>query len=415
MTISITPTAITKETRIQHLELLLNLATTYCNQNQVLIRNGSSKWIKEKAKNAVDSLQEIIARIYKDMEPDSLEAYCRQPPDMTGVPVGDTTDPAHMEKKLELSRYWSELTRQVQPAFAQIDIVRLAPENNIIHDITWLQEGVVGDYVEFALGRKQVTEFAEFLPGCIADVQIRLLPFYNSLTGYEEKTNLIRKAISHSRDNDFLSSNILLITVTESIVWDLCKHVYKHQHPDATAADCYNFFHTQFHSLQKLILQGGWKDDFPIKINEAVVTYFDVYEPAINRHRAKVNAHKKAYWSLMDLLYEEEKILRPSNGDITEEQRLTMLDHLNRREEIQKAWIGPGEDTVCINLSTMLNFLARKYKDDRNALIHGDFGKLNQKWVNYINFAALTEVSEVYIKYLKVYPLVSEPARAVES
>lgn len=73
-------------------------------------------------------------------------------------------------------------------------------------------------------------------------------------------------------------------------------------------------------------------------------------------------------------------------------------------EQMSKDWIGPGEAEQKINLSIMLNFLARKYKDDRNTLIHGNFEALNHEWKNYINYAALLEVTKVYREYLALYP-----------
>ena len=51
----------------------------------------------------------------------------------------------------------------------------------------------------------------------------------------------------------------------------------------------------------------------------------------------------------------------------------------------------------------MLNFLIRKYKDDRNLIIHGNFEAFNHKWKNYINYAALLKVFNAFKNYQALY------------
>lgn len=395
---------ITKAERITHLKTLRALANKYLDQYKELKNSGPKTWVSMKSESAIKSLQEIIARINKDLHTKNVEAYCRPRPEVS-IPVCKWDDTAFAPQKKEHNRFWGEIWRQAQPGFLQIDILRLSPEQNIKYDITWLTDGVVGDYMEIALGIKDVTILSKHLPSSISDVKIVALPFYETLPGFAHRVNLINKAITHSKEKDYLTSNILLITVTESIVRELCYHVYRKQNPDKDELDAHNHVYNTFTSLEKLITSGNWKDDFPKKITSAVTTYFDVNEPTINLLRSKVNAHNKAYRKIVDTMNEQAEILDPEKEAISEEQRLLLLKQIAEMEKFSKDWIGPDNVDIKINLSTMLNFLARKYKDDRNTLIHGRFETLNHEWKNYINYAALLEVTKVYKDYLQIYPI----------
>lgn len=396
--------AITKAERIASLKTLGALANKYLSQYKELKDSSKKTWISLKSESAIKSLQDIIARINIDLHPKNIEAYCQPRPEIS-IPIGKWDDPAYADQRILYNKYWGEILRQVQPLFLQIDILRLSPEQNIEHDITWLNDGVVGDYMEIALGIKDVTTLAVHLPGSISDVKLMAIPFYETLPNFTHKTSLIRQAIDHSREKNYLTSNILLITVTESIVRELCYHVYQKQNPDKDASSVHNHVYNAFISMESLITKGGWKDDFPKEITSAVVTYFDVNEPTINLLRNKVNAHGKVYRKIVDNITQQREILDPAKERITEEQRLLMLDQVTEMEKLSNDWIGPDNVDIKINLSTMLNFLARKYKDDRNTLIHGNFEALNHEWKNYINYAALLEVTKVYQDYLQLYPI----------
>ena len=70
---------------------------------------------------------------------------------------------------------------------------------------------------------------------------------------------------------------------------------------------------------------------------------------------------------------------------------------------MQNDFIDGKSHTTKINLRIRLHFLIRRYKEDRNNMIHGKFEGFNHKWKNYIYLSAIEQIYDVIKEYENMY------------
>lgn len=394
---------ITNKQRIDSLKSLSKLANHYLSYYKTLKNQKTEKWIDNKAENSIQQLKEIITQINKDLHPKKVELYCKPMPTFEKLSVADILSDGKSDERNIINEYLGELLEQTNWNFAVFDIIRFAPEQNIIHDITWLTDGTLKNYIEIGLGEKTVEFFECYLSSNIQEVEENLIPYFKKENGFSEKIKIIEHAIKHSKNENFLISNILLITVTESIVRELCKFIYQEQNINYSPEKVDEYVNRKFTSLDKLISNGNWKNDYPIGLVEAISTYRDVSEENINNWRVKYQKHKKANRKIKQLTYNFSEVLKTVDTTNEELLRNKFLDNLKSLEDLMPDLLSDDEKEIKINLATMLNFLIRKYKDDRNLIIHGNFETFNHKWKNYISYAAILKVFDTYKNYHDLY------------
>jgi hypothetical protein len=395
-------TSLTKKERIDTLKSLAKLANYYLGLYKEVKNEKTKDWIDKKAENAIVHLREIIRRINIDLHRAKIDAYCKPMPVIGPVPIK-----IFLENKDdqfdELKEYYSEVLTQTNPHFTLFDIARLAPEQNIIHDITWLSDGTINDYIHIALQNKPVEFFEKYLTSKIKRTAEELLPYLSKHPNLYDHGTIVGEALEQSKKGNYLASNILLITATESFVREICKFIYQKNNPNVSCQEVNEFIYERFNSLDTLISKGNWPNDFPMCLAEAITVYKDVNEKGLNFWREKLLRHRKAIQMLMLLTKEIEGLIKDPNLLIKEMLHDKMRKKLILSNKLVADVLSAEDFEIKINLSTMLNFLIRKYKDDRNLLIHGNFQALNRKWKNYINYSALLKVYEVAAKYEKLY------------
>ena len=72
-------------------------------------------------------------------------------------------------------------------------------------------------------------------------------------------------------------------------------------------------------------------------------------------------------------------------------------------KKMQNDFIDGKTHTTKINLRIRLHFLIRRYKEDRNNMIHGKFEGFNSKWKNYIYLSAIEQIYDVIKEYENIY------------
>ncbi|WP_343658834.1 hypothetical protein [Chryseobacterium sp.] len=372
------------EERIKELKELKKIANETLDKYKNLRFDNNKKWIEKKSEISIEQLKEIIQKINHDRHPDQVELYCNLKSKFEDGKISTQ----------ELSQFFNVTMMQVQTESIIFDIARLSPESNLLLDISWLTDGYVKDYIDIYLKRKDITILEKFLSSKIIEISDRILPVMKYDKEFQEIVSVLEVAVESSNNNSFVASSILLITACESLVRLFSRRIYQNQNPSLNDDEINEYIYNKFTSLESLITKGKWLNDFPIKFSEALVHYKDVNDNSLNqlrkKHKMHVSAHKRI----------EKRLSKFSKQTITESELYDLVEHLkNDSNELMT----DEDKEIKINLSVMLNFLVRKYKDDRNQIIHGNFKEYNLKWKNYINLAAIVKIFDVFTEYEKFY------------
>ncbi|PWN58416.1 hypothetical protein [Chryseobacterium viscerum] len=370
--------------RINELKELKKIANNYLEKYKDLRFDKNKRWIGKKSEISIEQLKEIIQKINHDRHPDQVELYCN---------LKSKFEDGNISTQ-ELSEFFNVTLMQIQTGSIIFDIARLSPESNLLLDIAWLTDGYVKDYIDIYLKRKDISILEKFLPSKITEITDRILPVLKCDKEFREIISVIEVAVESSNNNSFITSNILFITACESLVRLLSRRIYQNQNPSLNDDEINEYIYNKFTSLESLITKGKWLSDFPIKFSEALVHYKDVNDNSLNQLRKKHKTHVSAQKRI------EKRLSKFNKDTITESEISDLVENLkNDSSELMT----DEDKEIKINLSVMLNFLVRKYKDDRNQIIHGNFKDYNLKWKNYINVAAIVKIFDVFTEYEKFY------------
>ncbi|WP_131450855.1 hypothetical protein [Chryseobacterium sp. FH1] len=374
----------TQQERITQLKDLKKLANATLEKYKNLRFDKNKSWIEKKSEISIEELKHIILDINYDLQTEQVEIFCG---------LQSKFQDGKISSK-ELSEFFNVTMMQIKVGTMIFDIARLSPESNLLLDISWLTDGNVSDYLDIYLNIKDISILDKFLPSKISEVKDRIIPIMQCNKEFEEILSVLKVAIESSENNSFITSNILLITACESLVRLLSSRIYQYQNPDLNDRDIHEYIYNKYTSLESLITKGNWTVDFPIKFSEALVKYKDVNDDSLNYLRTKHKMHMSAQRRI------KKRLSKFSPGAITESEIHNLVENLkNDTNDLMK-----DDDTeIKINLPVMLNFLVRKYKDDRNQIIHGNFKDFNLKWKNYVNFAAIVKIIDVFEEYEKFY------------
>ncbi|MDR6487209.1 hypothetical protein J2799_001694 [Chryseobacterium vietnamense] len=374
----------TKNERIKELKELRKLANDNLNQYKVLGFDKNKSWISNKTKISIQELKEIIKKINYDLHPDQVEHYCTL----------HSKNNSNLATADDLVELFNVVMSQARFDTMIFDIARLSPSSNILMDISWLPDGNVGDYFSIYLQKKDISILEKYLPRKIVELEDRIIPQLRLSDEFEDIVVILETAIDSSNKENFIASSLLLITASESLVRVMAQRIYKIQNPNISSQDVQHHIYSKYHSLESLIIKGNWLSDYPIKFSEALVFYKDVNADSLNLLREKYSKHIVAKNNI-------ERKLKKLDENTTDQNIL--LKYLTELKTLSGNLMTENDKEIKINLAVMLDFLVRKYKDDRNQIIHGNFKNYNLKWKNYINFAAVVKIFDVFTEYNKFY------------
>lgn len=386
--------------RVAELKILKAIANSHLEFYKNAKPEKSKKWITRKSSVAIEALKTIIQKINTDLHPKKVKAFC-SPPSSLSLPLSIEFSSENSQERVAYLEYYTEVFSQTKPQFVLFELARLAPELNIIHDISWITDGMLSDFIDIQLGNKDISFLETFLSFKIKEISGELLPALKKDSDLKKICGIILQAIKSTNEGNYLTSNILLITAAESFVRRLAFRLHRLQNPELSNDESYFFVYKKFSSLESLILKGKWPYDFPTSFADALVKYKDVDNERLNEIRVKHKRHTLANSRLQEMVQETSVILQTHESE--EELRNKLSHLLNQMYGQSPNLMSDEEKTIKVNLSIMLDFLVRKYKDDRNSIIHGDFECFDLKWKNYINYAALMKISEVFKEYQELY------------
>lgn len=212
---------------------------------------------------------------------------------------------------------------------------------NIKYDLYWISDLKLYDAIGIAKGEFDIESFSNYLPETYQEIDSYIHKKVIKNSFYAVFQNTIQEIRNCYTNNLLKACNLLILTLIEGIVRKLGESLIEKQELVINKK-------SDFNSLDSFLRKIPWKQDFEIMKSE------------YNRINAK-------------------------------------FDFENKGESNFKK--------IEITLKERLDFLRRRFKEDRDLILHGlesDYGK---KWQTYINLKALEQVFITVEFYQKKYKI----------
>ncbi len=208
----------------------------------------------------------------------------------------------------------------------------------IKYDILWAGNISVSDVIKLSQNEVDNANLIRKFPEMIKFIKDKIIPFFDSISTYKYKAETLKEAVNTFEGGHYKATSSLILIELEGLVKLLGAFLIEKQNIDKT------LLKKKYHSLDSYLKQIPWLEDFEIDADQLMF--------------------------------------------------LTGNFVFHKKYEIDK--------TSKISLDTRLNFLRRRFKENRNSVLHGDaiFG---ETWDLYVNFSALFEVYETVKYYENLY------------
>ncbi|MBK9716822.1 MAG: hypothetical protein IPO85_04780 [Saprospiraceae bacterium] len=128
-----------------------------------------------------------------------------------------------------------------------------------------------------------------------------------------------------------------------------------------------------------------------------VTEYAHTDSPTLTNFEEKFKNHKLANERIEKKLSEFHVILSQQidNPTLSEEEfKAVGLKHLDGLKVESNYLMNEDDKTVLIGIDVYLDFLAKKFKEDRNSIIHGKYSFFKEKWKTLVYLTALQTLIE---------------------
>ena len=178
--------------------------------------------------------------------------------------------------------------------------------------------------------------------------------------------------------------------------------VYRKQNLNKSSEEIDNIIYNGNLSFERLITDIEWEKDIPLKFSELLSQYSHSENETIYKTEEKRNLNNEANISLNKKISELDTLI----SDNLEEKKITDEELTEKAQSILEDMKSIGgnimteeDKTVFISLSVYLDFLVRKFKDDRNSIIHGRYSQFNAKWTSLVYLTALETLVKKIVWY----------------
>lgn len=276
-------------------------------------------WKENKIKENIIGLGRYTELMAIELDKERIEAHCSH------------------SKKLLFSTFEPDV----------IFIIFHSLHGSILSDVLWAGDMTIIEAMEMSAGKLDLNSLGKYLPSKLASVEKDIIPYLKE-SNYSGHSTALKEVISCHENKLPMACNLLLMTTIEGLVRDLAKRIAIAQKLDEDI--------DKYHSLDKLLREVKWKDDFEMSSTE-VDTINQSREPFINNY-----AHPNI------------------------DRGLRLIS-----------------DSTHVNLKVRLNFLRRRFKEDRDMILHGQNVDYGSDWNLFVNFSALGQVHQVLKYYDKLY------------
>lgn len=209
----------------------------------------------------------------------------------------------------------------------------------VIYDVLWSENISASDVINLSQRFVNEKNLSAKFNDMLSYIEKSIIPYFEASPLYKTKVPHLKEAIFVYKKKFFKSSSILLISSIEGLVKTLGQFLIEKQEIDLKEVK------KPIHSLDAYLENIPWKSDYKIDVGK----YMFLTGNYIFDRDYKVDGLKE------------------------------------------------------IDLKTRLQFLKRKYKEDRNSILHGDNIAFGEVWDLYVNFSALNEVYHTIMYYHNQY------------
>lgn len=379
--------ATTKKDRIKYLKSIKALAQKFLLENKEASNKRLLKWQRAVVNNNLIQLKKCIREIKNELHPNAIERFIfeeeayRKGIGHTDFQLSLTFFPNHFR----ISTMWME-------------IARYSFKYSIINDMYWVDDGTVKDHFEVVMGIKKEGIFEQYCDDYIDFILYNIIPYFKDLKQYSQVVYLLVDLAQNFNSISCLSSNILMHSIIESIVRSFCTDIISFQNSEITFDEAQSKVNN-YSSLENLINNGDWRNIRPIEFGEALLlnNYIndDILKKAANiqEEQNEIQKQLQIYCIELQRLFKESKaidqeIIVENSQKIMEEMKLLAGKMVDRKSF-----------KVNISLRVDLQFLVRRYKENRNSMVHGNFENFNYKWYCYVNLSSIKKLFKVIMEY----------------
>lgn len=393
MTVAEEPQAVTN--RLKELKQLKQLANTYLNFYLERQKHSEKDWEKDLSNRNIALLKSTINKLNKLQHDDKISEYLeaiRPTPPL----VPDAIEEEKKEAFQKLSKNFATAFSQGGNLFLLMEINRCSPRLSYFNDLTWFKHGDIREHLDYGIGKVDETVFEKYLPDQVNRIAETKKSFF--LNEYFQDDIILLEAILQLIEEEkFIPANILIITLIEGLVRKFALLVYKKQNADVTNEAANHFAYIGNRSLEKLIKNPEWKKDIPISFSEFVTEYAHTDNPTVTSFEEKLKNHNLANERIEKKLSKFQAMLsqhieNPTLSD--EEFRIISFKHLEGLKCESVNLLNKKDQTVVIGIDVYLDFLMKKFKEDRNNIIHGKYSFFKEKWKTLVYLTALQTLIE---------------------
>lgn len=384
--------------RMNHLKELKKLANQYLQKNISIKNHHAHTWELDSIENNIRQLKRIISNANKNLGSKELQQSA----------VSSIAQFKHLRSIItsEGGEDIQDYLIRMMDGVERFEVFTYCPEYSIVYDFSWIPDGTIGEQYDVANGTKSPDLYEKYCPYRINMINTEVIPYLEGKSNYQTHAKLLSEITRDFGKRSFLLSNILLITVAESLVRELCKYVYQKQNPNESDLNANHYIYSKFTSLESLINKGEWKKDIAVKTVEASSLSRFIVDENLNKAVSIVDKHKTAESEIKKQnKIAEDLLLMALEGKIPNDEFLKskLKTILDRIEELSKDIINKENDTILVTIRFKLCFLVRRYKEDRNLIIHGNYFEFDKGWKSYIYLSAITRIFETMKDYDKIY------------
>jgi hypothetical protein len=377
--------------RIKNLKALKKMANDFLSYYKKEQKARTVGWEKGLVERNIFLLKEVVTRINEFLHPKSVAEFLE-----SRKPLNDAD--AGSEKVLFQSL---NLSLKQWDFSLVMDIVKCSPRMSYFNDFTWFRHGTVKDHIDYALGKADESIFEPHLPYQIGKIEELQNSFFTK-TLFRDDLILVESILLLLKEEKYIPANILSITLTEGLVRKFCFRVYQKHHPEKTAEEIDQAVYVGKSSFENLIKDVKWPREIPVKFSSFLTEYSHTHDPIVFDFEQKFSKHKKAINKV------EKKYLELDAFCIEQVKGQTMTDSALRKyvnsilDEIKRETtnvMSTEDQTIMIGLDIYLDFLVKKFKEDRNHIIHGKYSFFKEKWRSLVYLSALETLIRKIIWY----------------
>jgi len=381
--------------RLQELKQLKQLANTYLDFYLERQKYSEKDWEKDLSNRNISLLKATINKLNKLQHDDKIAGYLEAIRPIPPLSL-NATEVEKQEAFQKLSKKFSIAFSQGGNLFLLMEINRCSPRLSYFNDLTWFKHGNIREHLDYGIGKVDETVFEKYLPYQINRI-IETKKTFFSKEYFKDDLILLEAILPLIEEEKFIPANILIITMIEGVVRKFALLVYKKQNPDTTDEAANDFAYIRNRSLEKLIKNSAWQKDIPLSFAEFLTEYAHTDNPTVTHFEEKFKCHKLANDRIEKKLSEFQVMLSKhmENPILSDEEfKAIILKHLDGLKDESVHLMNEEDKTVMISIDVYLDFLAKKFKEDRNSIIHGKYSFFKEKWKTLVYLTALQTLIE---------------------